>query len=121
MAQERDRQRRAAERRGRHAEFIAALALMLKGWRIVVRRYRTPLGEIDLVIRRGDLVAFVEVKARADLRAGVDSVSYASERRIRAAGETWLSRQPDGGQLSWRCDIVVVSSWRWPTHIEDAF
>jgi len=115
-----DRKRRF-ERKGRRAEWFAALALMLKGYRIVSLRYRTPVGEIDLVARTGDLIAFVEVKARRNISAGIDAVSYPAQRRIAAAGELFISRQKDSARLSWRHDIVVVSPWRWPQHIEDAF
>lgn len=115
-----DRKRRS-ERKGRRAEWFAATFLMLKGYRISALRYKTPLGEIDLVARRGDLIAFIEVKARRDLAAGVDSVSYSSQRRIAAAGDVYISRQPDADRLSWRFDIIVVSPWRWPRHLKDAF
>lgn len=110
-----------SERKGRRAEWLAALALVLKGYRISALRYKTPVGEIDLVARKGDLIAFVEVKARRDLTAGVDAVSYASQRRIAAAGEIFIGNQPESTRLSWRHDIVVVSPWRWPVHLKDAF
>jgi putative endonuclease len=115
-----DRKRRS-ERKGRRAEWFAALALMLKGYRIVSLRYKTAVGEIDLVARKRDLIAFVEVKARKDLASGVDAVSYPAQRRIAAAGELFISRQQDSAQLSWRHDVVVVSPWRWPVHLQDAF
>ncbi|WP_322989553.1 YraN family protein [Hoeflea sp.] len=113
--------KRRSECIGRRAEWLAALALLLKGYRILALRYRTPAGEIDLVARKGDLIAFVEVKARRDLASGVDAVSYTAQRRILAAGELFISRQPDSAQLSWRCDIMVVSRWRWPVYLQDAF
>ncbi len=119
--EQKDRWRRKAERRGHRAEALAALALMLRGYRIVARRYKTPLGEIDLIIRSGDLVALVEVKARRDLQAGFDAVSFAAQRRIIAAGDLWLGRQHDAARLSLRNDIVVVRPWRWPQHHPDAF
>ena len=115
-----DRKRRS-ERKGRRAEWFAAIALMLKGYRIVSLRHKTPVGEIDIVARKRDLIAFVEVKARRDLAAGVDAVGFSAQRRIQAAGELFISRQPDGPRLSWRHDIVVVSPWKWPVHLEDAF
>lgn len=115
------RNRQRAERRGRFAELRAALALMLKGYRILAWRYRAPFGEVDLIARRGDTIAFVEVKARRELMAGVDAVPYAAQRRIAAAGEHFLARQRDVARLSWRNDVVVVRPWRWPAHFTDAF
>lgn len=115
-----DRKRRF-ERKGRRAELLAGLSLMLKGYRIVALRYKTPVGEIDLIARKGDLMVVVEVKARRDLASGIDAVSYPAQRRIAAAAELFISRQPDASRLSWRHDVVVVSPWRWPVHLEDAF
>ncbi|MEM5495664.1 YraN family protein [Hoeflea sp. AS16] len=120
-ADDRLARKRRLERKGRRAEWFAALALLLKGYSIKALRYRTPVGEIDLVARKGDLIAFVEVKARRDLASGVDAVSYPAQRRIAAAGELFISRQKDSARLSWRHDIVVVSPWSWPVHLEDAF
>ena len=113
--------RRKAYRRGHRGEWLAALALMLKGYRIVARRYRTKLGEIDLIARRGNLVLIVEVKARPTLGEAMDSVAYGSERRIEGAADLWLSRQPDYGRLSVRFDLVAVLPRRWPVHVENAF
>ena len=116
-----DPNRLRAFRRGYVSEYLAALYLLARGYRIRAIRYRTKLGEIDIVARRGDLVAFVEVKARRDVDSAVFAVTGTAERRIRAASEIWLSRQPDAHRLSARYDIVAVRPWRLPTHIEDAF
>lgn len=113
--------RRKAYRRGHRGEWLAALALMLKGYRIVARRHRTKLGEIDLIARRGDLVLIVEVKVRPTLAAAMDALAYGSERRIEGAADLWLSRQPDYGRLSVRFDMVAVLPRRWPVHVENAF
>ncbi len=94
---------------------------MVKGFRIVARRYRTKLGEIDLIARRGNLVLIVEVKARATLLAAMEAIGRESERRIEGAADLWLSRQPDHGKLSVRFDMVAVLPWRWPVHVENAF
>jgi putative endonuclease len=110
-----------AYRRGHRGEWLAALALMLKGYRIVARRYRTKLGEIDLIARRGDLVLIVEVKVRATLIEAMDAIARQSERRIEAATDLWLSRQPDHGRLSIRFDMVAVLPRRWPVHVENVF
>ena len=113
--------KKRAYRRGHTAEWLAALALTLKGYRIVARRFRTKAGEVDLIVRKGDLVALVEVKARSGEREAVDAVTATAARRIAAAGDIWLSRQPDMAKLSVRCDIVAVLPWRWPRHFPGAF
>jgi len=110
-----------ALKRGLLAEYRAALCLMLKGYRIVAMRYRTKLGEIDIITRRGDLVACVEVKARGSFDEAVFAVSDTAQRRIRAASDLWLSRQADFHRLSVRYDIVAVMPWRWPRHLPNAF
>ncbi|MBW3097615.1 YraN family protein [Pseudohoeflea coraliihabitans] len=115
------RRRRDAERRGRRAEWMAACALLAKGYKIAALRYRCAQGEVDLIARRGDLVAFVEVKARRDLAGGIDAVTATAQRRIAAAGCHWLARQGDRDRLSWRLDLVVVRPWRWPLHLPGAF
>ncbi len=121
MAERTAGHRRKAYRRGHRGEWLAALALILKGYRILARRHRTRLGEIDLIARRGDLVLFVEVKARRTLIEAMDAIGRESERRIEAAADLWLSRQPDYGRLSIRFDMVAVLPWRWPVHVENAF
>lgn len=113
--------RRSSYRRGHRSEWLAALALTAKGYRILARRYRTKLGEIDLIARRGDLVLIVEVKARRTLVEAMEAIRSESERRIEGSADIWLSRQPDYGRLSVRFDMVAVLPWRWPVHVENAF
>lgn len=115
------KRRRHAERRGRLSEYWAALYLMAKGYRILAARYRTPLGEIDLIARKGSVVAFVEVKARRSEMAAVEAVSFQSQNRIRAASDLWLARQKRQATLSQRYDIIAVTPWRLPRHFIDAF
>ncbi|MFP1630363.1 YraN family protein [Zhengella sp. ZM62] len=121
MAERRRHARRSALRRGQRGEWLAALALMAKGYRIVARNYRTRLGEIDLIARRGDTVAIVEVKARASEAAAHDAVGSEARRRIANAADLWLSRQPDAARLSLRFDIVAVTPGRWPRHVANAW
>lgn len=111
----------AAYRRGHRGEWFAALALSLKGFRILARRYRTPAGEIDLIARRGNLVIMVEVKARPTLLAAMEAVTYSAERRIEAAADLWLSRRPDYAKLSVRFDLVAILPRRWPVHVPNLF
>lgn len=121
MAEGTRARRQRALRRGSRGEWLASLALMLKGYRIVERRYRTKLGEIDLIARRGDLVLIVEVKVRSTLVQAMEAIGRMSERRIAAAADLWLMRQPDHARLSLRFDMVAVLPRRWPVHVENIF
>ncbi|WP_011583318.1 MULTISPECIES: YraN family protein [Chelativorans] len=113
--------RQRAYRKGHRGEWLAAFALRLKGYRILAHRFKTPLGEIDLIARRGDLVAIVEVKARPTLGEAMEAVSFTAQRRIDAAADLWLSRQPDYARLSLRYDLVAVLPRRWPVHVENIY
>ena len=113
--------RRKAERRGRRAESLAVLYLRLKGYRILAMRFKCHAGEIDIIARKGDLAIFVEVKARTSERVAIDAVTATAQRRIRAASDVWLSRQPDAHRLSQRYDILAFLPRRLPRHFPDAF
>jgi len=115
------RKRQKAYRRGHSSEWLAAAALMLKGFRIVARRYRTKSGEIDLIARRGNLVLIVEVKARKTLMEAMEAIARDSEWRIEGAADLWLSRQRDHAKISMRFDMVAVLPWRWPVHVANIF
>jgi putative endonuclease len=113
--------RRAAERRGRSAEAVAALLLRAKLFRIVERRVKTPRGEIDIVARRGRLTVFAEVKARASHDVAIASVTPHQARRIRDAANIWLARNNMAGDSDCRFDIITVNSYLWPRHVQNAF
>ena len=115
------RSRRAAYRHGHLAEALAAGLLLVKGFKLLARRYKTPLGEIDLIVKRGRIIAFVEVKARAFERDALESVGRAEERRMVDAADLWLAKHPDAAGLDLRYDMVVVAPWRLPKHLPDAF
>ncbi|QPQ55267.1 YraN family protein [Allosphingosinicella flava] len=112
--------RRDAERQGRRAESLAALWLRLKGWRVIARRVKTPVGEIDLVVRRGRMVAFVEVKARRS----VDGAGLALDRhrlkRVAAAAEAVAPRYVKPGQ-DMRIDALFVVPRRLPRHLPNVW
>src|SRR5882724_2141878 len=96
------RERQAAEVRGRRAETLVAWFLRFKGYRVLARRYKTPVGEIDLIVRRGRQIAFVEVKLRAAGDAAVLSVTASAQRRIARAAEMWLAAHPAAAGLDLR-------------------
>jgi putative endonuclease len=114
-------ERQAAFRVGISAESRAAAFLIAKGFRILARRWRSPLGEIDIVARRRRLLVFAEVKARANLDEAAESVNERQRRRIAAAAEVWLAANPDKTILDIRFDAILVAPGRIPRHIPAAF
>lgn len=110
-----------AFRLGLGAESRAAWLLRLKGWTIVARRFADGPGEVDLIARRGRTLAFVEVKARADLAAAADAVTPHQQRRIRRGAEAFLARRPAYAGYVVTFDVVLVAPRRWPRHIPNAF
>ncbi|MCX5494868.1 YraN family protein [Kaistia dalseonensis] len=113
--------RQSAERRGRFAETIASLFLNLKGYRLVARRFKTPVGEIDLIMRRGGTLVFVEVKQRRSRDDALLAISPTARRRILRAAEAFLARNPDALALNLRFDVVALAPRRLPHHLIDAF
>lgn len=120
-----ERGRRAAELFGRRAEALCALALRLKGYRIVGRRCRTPVGELDIVARRGQTFVFVEVKARPTADAALQALDPRQRRRLGRAAAAWLargqSRIAPHSPVNMRFDVMLVAPWRWPRHIVNAW
>lgn len=113
--------RKAAFHLGVSAESRAALLLAAKGYRTLAKRWKTPVGEIDLVMRRGTLIIFVEVKARGSLDAAAESVLPRQRKRIIAAAEVWLAAHPEHAGYDMRFDAVLVAPGRLPQHIVSAF
>ena len=114
------RNRFEAERRGRKGEMLAAWWLRLKGWRIVARRLKIGVGEVDLVARRGRTVAFVEVKWRAT-DAELDlAIDYRRLQRVARATEALAPRYARDGE-DVRIDVLLLAPRRWPRHIVNAW
>ncbi len=115
------RSRQDAEKHGHRAETVALWYLRLKGYRLLVRRFKSPAGEIDLIMRRGGTTAFIEVKARATVDDGVMAVTQYQSKRISSAAAFYTSRDEVAAKGYQRFDIVAVPSYLWPTHIKNAF
>jgi putative endonuclease len=108
--------RQRAERGGRRAEMLAALWLQIRGWRILGRRLRTPVGEVDLVARRGRTVAFVEVKARRSVEQAGHALDHFRLRRVAAAAEALAPRfAREGDDI--RIDAIFIVPRRLPHHL----
>ena len=115
------RGRRRALGRGLRAESIAALVLRCKGYRILARGYRTRSGEIDIIARRGQTLALVEVKFRPLRDDAAWAITPAQRIRIQRAGEGFLAAHPAYSGLAVRFDALLLAPGRWPQHIADAW
>lgn len=92
---------------GLRAESVAALYLMCRGCKILARRFKTPLGEIDLIAKKGKTILFIEVKARMDKAQALESVRPAAQERIIRAAQYFLARHPQYQDYALRFDVAA--------------
>lgn len=111
----------AARLSGRRAEVWAALWLMAKGYRILGFRLKTPQAEIDLVAKRGDVLAVVEVKSRTSLEVALETVTFDQRDRLRRAGAGLAANRPTLAACAVRLDLLALAPGRLPRHIPDAW
>lgn len=111
--------RQRAERDGRRGETLAALWLTCKGWQILERRAKTPLGEIDIVARRGRVLAFIEVKWRREPEDALNAFHPRQQQRLMRAGALWRSRRTSLAGHATRFDLICMSPGRWPRHLKN--
>lgn len=114
-------ERTRAEKAGRRAEALAALYLRLKGYSILERRCRTPLGEIDIVARRARLVVFVEVKQRANAQDEAMALAAVRTDRLVRAAQWFLSKNQRLAGNDIRFDVIFLAPGHWPRHLINAF
>jgi len=107
--------------KGLQAEKWASWYLRIKGYRILAMRYKTPVGEIDIVAKRGGVVVFVEVKQRAGLQAAAEAIHAQNQQRVRRAAELYLQKYPRYTGCNVRFDAVMLAPYQWPRHLENAF
>lgn len=110
------KQRVARYRSGHVAEAIAAMMLLCKGYRILERRHRSALGEIDLIGVRGKRLAFVEVKFRRTFEAAEASITTSQERRVIDAAESWVAKRQRYHDHEMGMDVIMICPWRLPRH-----
>jgi putative endonuclease len=113
--------RMAAFRTGLSAESRAAALLMMKGYRILARRFRTPFGEIDIIAQKRTLLVFVEVKARHAVDEAAYAVTPRQQQRIIAAAQAWLMAHPEHASFDMRFDAVLIARGHLPRHLSGAF
>jgi putative endonuclease len=113
--------RRAGYRLGLRAETLAVLLLRLKFYRILARRYQSPVGEIDVVAKKGTALVFVEVKARATMDIAHEAIRHSQRARIVRGAEAFLSKHPKYVNHDLRFDAVLIAPGHLPRHLIAAF
>ena len=113
--------RHEAQSRGRWAERLAAWRLRFAGYRVIERNYRSPVGEIDLIVCRGRTLVFVEIKTRSSLDEAAEAIRAGQQRRIRNAAELFLAGHPQFAGHDLRFDAVLLAPGRFPRHLPDAW
>jgi putative endonuclease len=111
----------AARVSGRRGEVLAAVLLMLKGYRILGFRLKTPQAEIDILALRGGTLVAVEVKRRTNLPSALEAVSFDQRQRLRRAATNLAARRPSLAGAAVRLDLVALAPGRLPVHIPDAW
>ena len=105
--------------KGYLGEMLATLFLTFKGFRILEKRYKTTYGEIDLIVKKGDLIAFIEVKSRKNEEKCYMAITDKQLKRIQRASNIFLGRNPKLSANSIRYDVILVSDWSVPIHVEN--
>lgn len=110
-----------ARRRGQWAESFAVIYLRLKGYRVIERNWRSKLGEIDILVRKGNVLALVEVKVRTDPALARGAVLGQQQQRLIRALSQYLKMRPELSALNIRCDVIAFAKLGWPIHLLDAW
>ena len=113
--------RRTNHRSGIMAEYAALAYLTAKGYRLVAMRYKTKLGEIDLIMRRGRTLAFIEVKARSTHTDAAHAIHSKNQSRVMQAAQLFLTQHPTYQDYEVRFDALLIAWYRWPHHLVHAF
>ena len=108
-----------AYKRGIRREILAGLYLTLTGWRVLAWRWKCPLGEIDLVAKKGKVITFIEVKARQNEQSALDSITAHQWRRVLNAADIFMSQQRQYADCSWRFDAIIIVPRKWPKRFKN--
>jgi putative endonuclease len=113
--------KRTTWKQGIWAEYVAAAVLWLKGYRIRAMRYKTPVGEVDIIASRGRALVFVEVKKRSGHEQAAEAIHVRNRQRIVRAAQHYIMEHPDMADRDMRFDAVVINSSFWPRHLDNAW
>lgn len=111
--------RRAALQKGQIGEILAMLSLILRGYIIMARNYTAHQGEIDIIARRGRVIAFIEVKARPTFARSEAAIDGHKLTRLARAASHWVTRHPWAQDYALRVDAIDIVPWRLPRHRTD--
>ena len=106
---------------GQRGETLAAWWLRLQFYRIVAQRYKTPVGEIDLIAERFGVTVFVEVKMRRSAKGLAEALEAVNQQRIARAAQYWVAKNPAKADTDTRFDVIFMAPRRWPLHFKNAF
>lgn len=107
--------------RGVWAEKYAAGYLVAKGYKILAERYKTKYGEIDLIIRKGNVIAFVEVKSRRSINEALESITPKMRIRIGNAAQYYLSQNEEAVHCDLRFDVIAIKPPLFLAHLDNAW
>ncbi|WP_135081206.1 YraN family protein [Terasakiella sp. SH-1] len=114
-------QKRKAFSYGQWGETLACLYLRVKGYHILKRNLRHPLGEIDILAKRRNQLCFIEVKSRKNRSDALSALSLHQQKRQINAAKAFLSGNPRYSTCDIRFDLIAIAPWHWPEHIENAW
>ncbi|MDI7775984.1 YraN family protein [Asticcacaulis sp. EMRT-3] len=121
MKPDRQARGRKAHKSGHLAEYVALIHLLLKGYRILGFRLKTPQGEIDLLAQKGRRLCVVEVKQRRSHEEALETVSFIQQERLWQAGLTLQAKRPRLQHLDLNIDLYTLAPGHWPRHLRNAF
>lgn len=107
-------------RQGMRAEMVAVLYLFFKGYKILRWRFKTPLGEIDILAEKSGQLVCVEVKQRADINNALEAVTSTARGRIGRAARYYVAKHPYYMNRSIRFDLITISGFRI-RHLDNAW
>ena len=120
-------QKRKAYWLGHYAEYLAVIMFSVKGYTIKERRYRSPVGEIDIIASKGTTTIFCGVRAHKDYVTAIHPLGEKQRQRISRSAEYYMSHLKMNNSNNkienetYRCDMILIMPWRWPVYIKNAW
>jgi len=107
--------------KGIWSEKFAKAYFMSKGYFVLAERYKTPYGEIDLILKRGKKIIFLEVKMRQTIENALESIHKRNQMRVLDAAKLYLAQNPIYNDYELSFDALALAPYSWPRHISNAW